>query len=258
MKSTWLIAAAALAAATFSHASAEDEACILNLEGDVVCGDEAEAERRRQREKQIEAMNGRAAGTSDKSAGSASPSPDRVRRGPRPARSVYGSFGQAAFLRGGYVFASSREGVDASPAAGLFAAGLMKPIKRFGRHVLSAEVEALYFRDADSVEVLGADVTSKLWGITGLFSARYQFDTGWIVDPFASAGLGPAYYRAALATGGVRTTESSMVLGYGARAGLTAAIGDNLAIEGAYRFFGSTFDGASSIQAAEVGVNLAF
>lgn len=270
---TYLVAASALFPIT--QASAQQD-CILSKAGNVICGDAANAERDARREEKLRQL--RAEGSlpgivqvsenrpsASKPLGISAPENQAQNPTARPAPkkkaaagSIYQSFGQRVSQRSGYVFSSSREGADGSPSAGVFSAAYIHPIKRFGNHLLSAEVETIYYRDADIVSALGIDVVSREWSLTGLLSARYQYSTGWIVDPFATFGVGTAFTKTALTTAGVRNSDDAFVFAYGGRAGLIAHVTNNLAIEGGYRFLGSTFDGSSNIQAVEVGVNLGF
>lgn len=275
MNKITLSSAIAIIGFTFSTPSWAQEDCILSKTGDVICGEAAEAERQRHREQQLERLKSQgpnnsvlvsnvgsqsdqARPTQSRSTEDAPIQKPTKKKKKAKSRSVYGNFGQQVSLRGGYVFDSNRDGVDGSPSAGVFAASYIKPIRRFGNHIISAEGEIVYYRDSDSVTIIGADVVSKIWSVSGLVGARYQYATGWNIDPFASFGIGPAYWKESLESGGVQNTNSALVFGYGGRAGLVASISDTLAIEGGYRFLGSTFGSSSIIQAAEVGVNWSF
>jgi len=246
--------------------------CILADDGNVVCGDKADVERNRRREEKLRSYRLKIHSESIETSFSSkdqrlaqnvgTSGNDRnesgVNRHRTKPRSLYSSYGQSVSLRGGYVFASNREGVDGSPSAGIFGAAYIKPIKRYGNHVLSLETEIVYSRDADSVTILGADVTSKIWSVTGLLEGRYEYVTGWGFNPFATFGIGPAYARSALTTAGAENREGALVLAYSGRAGLQANISEKISIEGGYRFLGSTFGDSSIIQSLEVGVNLQF
>jgi len=230
--------------------------CILADDGNVVCGDKADVERNRRREEKLRSYRLKIHSESIET--SFSSKDQRLAQNVGTPRSLYSSYGQSVSLRGGYVFASNREGVDGSPSAGIFGAAYIKPIKRYGNHVLSLETEIVYSRDADSVTILGADVTSKIWSVTGLLEGRYEYVTGWGFNPFATFGIGPAYARSALTTAGAENREGALVLAYSGRAGLQANISEKISIEGGYRFLGSTFGDSSIIQSLEVGVNLQF
>jgi len=215
--------------------------CIENAAGQTVCGAEAEAVRAR-----IEAEEAYKNGAGDSYQRKAS---KRTRSG-----SVYSSYGQKVFVRGGYSFAGHGAGAF-SETGPIIAAGYGRPIDLFGDSV-SIEGEIVYVSNSDTVDILGIPVQNDLWGLTGLVSLRWQ--PAGNIAPFASLGVGPAYYSTEVTGGGLDASGSDLFLGYSARAGAVASIGDQFSLEAGYRYLGAALNGTIGYHAAEVGVNYEF
>ena len=283
-----------LAAAMQTPASAQKEDCIKNAAGRTVCGADAEAVRVRLRfEEQFREegdarpeppaaavtpttvsvmTNDSAVDNSELQTRQIDPAPQpepvlqaqadaqpqsrgrynsaNVRRG----GSVYSSYGQKVFVRGGYSFAGHGTGAF-SETGPVIAAGYGQPIDLFGDNV-SIEGEIVYVSNSDTVDILGIPVENDLWGLTGLISLRWQ--PPGAIAPYVSAGVGPAYYHAEVSGGGLDASDGDFMLGYSARAGAVASLGDQFSLEAGYRYLGATLSGTVGYHAAEVGLNYEF
>jgi len=279
-----ILAAFAVVLIAPAHAGDQEDAkpdgnCIENIAGRMVCGTDADAVRARLRieerlkregkdpygdlqlystKRAVEptAISASGALSADEMDTRQDPAPPQFERKPR--RSIYENFGQAVFLRGGYVFSAHGAGQNGSISAPLIGAGLIRPIRRWGDHLVNIELEVVYFGDSDNSLLLGAPVESSIWSVTALATLRYRYLTGALLDPYLSIGLGPAYYRGAVTAGGVTISDGEFVLGYSGRAGLIATLSDQLSLEAGYRYLGASRAGSIGVHAGEVGLNLGF
>ena len=169
--------------------------------------------------------------------------------------SVYSSYGQKVFVRGGYSFAAHGTG-SFSETGPLLAVGYGRPINLFGDNI-SIEGELVYVDNSETIDVLGLPVENSLWGLTALASLRWQPSNGTIA-PFASFGIGPAYYDIETSGNGFEISESDLFLGYSARVGAVARLGDQFSVEAAYRYLGAALNGTFGYHTAEVGLNYEF
>lgn len=169
--------------------------------------------------------------------------------------SVYSSYGQKVFVRGGYSFAGhgSNGVADTGP---VLAVGYGRPINLFGDSI-SVEGEIVYVRDSETIDILGLPVETTVWGLTALASLRWQ-PTDGAIAPFASFGVGPAYYNAEAVGGGLSVSDGDFFLGYSGRVGAVARLGDQFSVEAAYRYLGAALNGTIGYHTAEVGVNYEF
>lgn len=171
---------------------------------------------------------------------------------PSPHGSVYSSFGSAAFVRGGYIFAAHGGGASGDASAPLGSIGYHAPFSpgsQFG-----FETELVYLRDSETI----GPITATAGQLTALISLRWQYETGSRISPFVSAGIGPAYIHAKIDNGVTEISDSDLVLGYSGRAGVEIQLSDGLALETAYRYLGATDDGTAGFHAAEAGLNFTF
>lgn len=238
------IAAALAVASMGAAASAQDNDCIENITGQLVCGADADAVRARIRAEEEYARaveEGR------------DPSEIKPRRS-SSSGSVYGRYGQAAFVRGGYGFAAHGGGESGSVDTLLGAVGYRTALGRGSGSRLSLETELVYTGDSETALGVKATVTSY----TGLFSMRWDAAPGSFINPFLSAGVGPAYYRLKLSDGVTSVSDGSFALGYSGRAGLEANFAEQFSLEAAYRYLGATDNGTIGMHAAEIGLNYKF
>jgi opacity protein-like surface antigen len=244
---TWsLIVKISIIAALFAitaPAYAQND-CIENLEGKVVCGDEADAVRERIRTEVVARQGG---GDDFKQ------SRTTFRSG-----SAYSGFRNAAFVRGGYIFAARGGGATSGESAPSIAAGFRFKTYQQGNSVISSETEVLYARDSDTVDLLGTPVDATLWGVAGLTGFRWDYRTGVIVSPFASVGVGPAYFRGKLDDGLTVISDGDWTFAYSGRAGVTLDISESVSLETAYRYVGTTQAGTPGLHSGELGLNLKF
>lgn len=238
MHKTVLVTVAAL---TVSPAFAEGDDCIENIAGQVVCGSDANAVRARMR---VEAALARG---------------EEPRKAVSQGRSVYGKFNQAAFVRGGYIFAAHGGGVSESASAPMASVGFWSPLSRSGNHRWSFESEVVYVRDSEDVVIVPPDtLTISGYALTGLFSLRWQYETGGFLSPYVSAGVGPTYARAKISDGIDEISDGVWAFGYSGRAGLEARVSQNVSMEAGYRYLGATNNGNLGLHTGEVGVNFKF
>lgn len=218
---------------------AQGSDCIENIAGRTVCGSEAEAVRARMR---AEAQYAKDPNSWPKNEGS-----------------LYPSWTNSVFVRGGYGFHGHLldESVDFSAPMG--AVGFRHTISRYNRSRFLFEMETVYARDSGEVTD-GIDVAElTVWGVTGLASIRWQYDTRAGISPFVSAGIGPSYWKGKLDPTSdpdiFTISDDGWAFGYSGRAGFEAALSDSISFEAAYRYLGATNDGSFGIHAAEAGLN---
>ncbi len=271
---TLSIAAAALLVSTGSAIAAED--CIENAAGQLVCGADADAVRARiraERRVQTPELSVPPSPTAEIGYGGGSSEPDVVGAdviGPTLASasgggipgggkassssssrgSVYNSYGEAAFVRGGYVFESGGVGDYEAP---IFATGYRKVFAEHGRSTFSWEGELVFSRDSQDV----GPVELTLWGLSGIGAVRWQYGLGQI-NPFASVGIGPGYFHANLDNGVTEVSDGDLTFVYTARGGVEFNVSDQFSLETAYRFLGTSQDGTPAYHAAELGLNYNF
>lgn len=269
--------AALLAASPASSALISDEECVKTASGAYICSSAkrlappktaAEAKTAGGVSEQVTKQELDATRQVPKEAPQATPQPVRATATeamPRRAQlekgqyaSAYGGFGQAVFLRGGYGFAGSDNGAGGEVRGAVLAAGFRSALKKKSKNQISVEAEVVYVGDNDETGLPGAIVETKVTGVTGLVSLRWDASPEAALNPFASVGVGPAHYRMKTTTSTAQTTASETSFGYSARAGVEAALGDQVSIEAAYRFLGAAQTNAVSIHAAEIGVNYEF
>lgn len=236
---TLAFACTALTAFSLSTAATAQpgDDCIENVAGKVVCGSAADAVRARIRAEARYAAD-----------------PDKARRQARSG-SVYNSFGQSLFLRGGYIFAAHGGGEADSSSAPLAAIGYRSKGARMGNHVWSLETEAVYARDSEDIL---STVTLSGFTLGGFLAGRWDYATGSPISPYASAGVGPVYIEATIADAFTEITDSTVVFGYTGRAGMEVQISDSVSLDLGYRYLGVTDDGTAGLHTAEGGLNFNF
>ena len=213
--------------------------CIENSEGSRLCGKDAEAEKERIRAAMLKRQGARS---------EVSSSAPAARSG-----SVYSGFSRRAFVRGGTAFSGG--GADfGDNFAGAAGVGF-----DLGNGGLSVETEVLVLRDSETlVDPLFGTITAKALGIAGLVSLRYDVETDFGVNPFASVGVGPGYLRASLDDGVTSISDDDFTFAYSGRAGVTVDFSERFGVEAAYRYLDTTLSGASAQHFVELGLNLGF
>jgi len=265
----------ALAALLASGSAMAAEDCIENAAGQLVCGADADAVRARIRAEQrlqTPELNVPKSPTADIGYGGGSSEPTVTGAdviGPTLASaespgggysrsssrgSVYNSYGQAAFVRGGYVFESGGVGDYEAP---IFATGYRKTFAERGRSTFSWEGELVFSRDSEDFVLPGGPVELTLWGLSGIGAVRWQYGLG-PVNPFASVGIGPGYFHANLDDGVTEISDGDFTFVYTARGGVEFNVSDQFSVETAYRFLGTSQDGTPAYHAAELGLNYNF
>lgn len=226
-----------------ASAWAQDNDCIENITGQLVCGADADAVRARIRAEEEYAK-----------AVAEGRDPGEIKPRRSSSGSVYGRYGQAAFARGGYGFAAHGGGESGSVDTLLGAVGYRTALSRGTGGRFSLETELVYTGDSETALGIKATVTSY----TGLFSLRWDAAPGSFINPFLSAGVGPAYYHLKLSDGVTSASDGSFALGYSGRAGLEANFAEQFSLEAAYRYLGATDNGTIGMHAAEIGLNYKF
>ena len=170
--------------------------------------------------------------------------------------SVYSSYGSAAFVRGGYGFASK----GGSPFEEGFSGsiGYRRVISQSGRSAFSIEGELLYARNSEDQIIPTVPVEATAWALTGLVSLRWDYAVGAPISPFASVGVGPSYMRGKVVSPLASVSDDDVTFAYSGRAGVVIGLSDNISLEPAYRYIGTTQSGAPGVHSAEVGFNLNF
>ena len=220
-----------------SASAQQSDDCIENIAGVVVCGAQADAVRARMRAEARYAAD-----------------PDKAKRQARSG-SIYNSFGQSVFLRGGYIFASHGGGEADSASAPLGAIGYRSRGARMGNHVWSFESEVVYARDSEDIV---ADITLSGFTLAGLLGARWEYATGTPVSPYASVGIGPVYVEATVSDGVIEINDDTLAFGYSGRAGMEVQISNGVSVDLGYRYLGATNQGTAGLHTAEGGLNFNF
>ena len=237
----------ALVFAVFSApAFAQNDNCIENVDGVMVCGVAADAVRARLRAEQRyreQLADG------------------EIEPGEAPRqkqfRSVYGAFGQAAFLRGGYAFAAHGNGSSGSVDGIIGSVGYRRALQP-RTNGLSLEGEVVYLRDGEDGMLFGVPLETTTIGVTGIFALRWDANPTGVITPYVSAGVGPAYYDVEIESGDVSVSDGAVFFGYSGRAGLEAQLSDRISLEAGYRYLGATRDGNVGIHSGEMGLNYNF
>ncbi len=229
-----------------SPALAQSDDCIENIAGQMVCGSDADAVRARIRAE----------------AAAARGEDPRKSRGRSRSGSVYDTFGQAAFVRGGYVFsADANHGEEVNGDGFGVYAGYRAPISKRGFDALSLEVELGHQRTPHDKYLFSIDAYSSMMSLRWDHAFSPQF--GY----FASAGVGVAYLRAYAndAVLGPFFWEDEFTFGYTGRSGFRANISETFSLEAAYRYAGALgvdFGGPYSLRlgshSAELGLDVRF
>ena len=222
-------------------AAAQNQDCVENIAGEIVCGDAASAVRARIRAEANQAKN-----------------PDK----PVSGWSKYATTGdgEAIFLRGGYIFGWHDEGLSDNIDAPMVSAGYRGSMSKLRNVAWSYETEFIYARNKETITVLTIPLEQKQFGIAGIAAMRWDF-TGARVGPFVSVGVGPVYSRARieeLSTTTLLLDESDWGFGYTGRAGLHAQVSNNIALEFGYRYLGASNDYVGGLHTGELGVNWRF
>ncbi|MCK5745997.1 MAG: outer membrane beta-barrel protein [Oricola sp.] len=238
-----IISATLAIAALGASAWAQDDDCIENVVGQLVCGADADAVRARIRAEEEYAK-----------AAAAGRDPSEIKPRRSSSGSVYGRYGQAAFVRGGYGFSAHSGGASGSADTLLGAVGYRTALGRGSGSRFSLETELVYTGDSETA--LGIEATATSY--TGLFSLRWDAAPSSFINPFLSAGVGPAYYHLKLSDGVTSISDGSFVFGYSGRAGIEANFAAQFSLEAAYRYLGATDDGTYGLHAAEIGLNYKF
>ena len=221
--------------------------CIENAQGEMVCGVLAEAVRKRM---EAEERYRKQVADGEVEPGQAPPRPK--------FRSVYGAFGQSAFVRGGYAFGAHGGGVSGSIDGIVASVGYRRALQPRTSNGLSLETEAVYFRDSGEATVFGVPIEATATGYTGVFAVRWDANPAGVINPYVSAGGGPAYYNVEFSSGGVSVSDGVFVFGYSGRAGLEARVSPRVSLEAGYRYLGATRDGTVGIHSGELGLNYGF
>lgn len=241
MVKTILVSGLTIAAAhcvLFSSAAAQVE-CIKNDQGSMLCGKDAEAEKERIRAEMLARQGARSQRADASSSG---------RSG-----SVYRGFSRQAFVRGGTAFSGggAEFGGNFTGAAGV---GF-----DIGNSGLSLQTEVLVLRDTETlVDPFFGTITAKALGLAGLLSLRYDLDTGVGVNPFATVGVGPGYFRATLDDGFTSISDDDITFAYSGRAGVAIDVTKRFGIEAAYRYLDTSQSGFPGQHSVELGLNLGF
>lgn len=256
-----------------ASAIAQDDNCIENAAGMIVCGADADAVRARIRaesamyENKTENVSTEVAMPTEsivnasamQAVSAESESGQTYERKKKRSGSVYKDYGQAVFLRGGYAFASHNFGDGEVSVNGLMlAGGYRKALSKKKRGQISVEGEIVWLSDSEEVDLLGTPLETTVTGYTGIVALRWDANPQANLSPFASVGVGPAYYRVKAETPTTSDSDGDFAVGYTARAGVTARVGDRVTMEAAYRYLGATESSTIGFHGAEVGVNLGF
>ncbi|MGF1545164.1 MAG: outer membrane protein [Parvularculaceae bacterium] len=177
--------------------------------------------------------------------------------------SVYKSYGAGAFVRAGYIFATTKEGDFNAP---LVSGGF--EWSAFGPSPLRLETEIVATRDNQDFDLLGVptEVTSTLAAALVGVSAHSNI-TSWL-SPYIGAGVGVGYVRAAVETGeadvlgvivpATSESEDDIAFAFTGRTGLNASVTPRIDLQAGYRFLGFTNDGTLGLHGGELGFNYKF
>lgn len=162
---------------------------------------------------------------------------------------------EALFVRGGYSFAASGQGLANGAGAPLYAVGYRTPIRE--GLPLSFEAEVVFQRDKDPVIIgLGQEEATRR-AISGLASLRYDAPKFGPVTPYFSGGFGPVHVKTEIDDGVTPISDSKIELGYGARVGVAMPLTRSASVEAGYRLLGATNDGIKT-HSAEIGLSVRF
>lgn len=173
--------------------------------------------------------------------------------------SIYQQFGNAVFIRGGYIFTDTDDApIDTQAIYG--AIGASGKIARRGRSKFSAEGEIIVFRDGedellDPVSGLPIAIAPVSWSVSAVGGVRWQYELTKALQPYASVGLGVSHLRASTP---LTQAASTWTFAYTGRAGLEARLTDSIGLEGGYRYLGLANGGSVGFHALEVGLNYRF
>ncbi|MGD9800104.1 MAG: outer membrane beta-barrel protein [Parvularculaceae bacterium] len=162
---------------------------------------------------------------------------------------------QTLFIRGGYSFAASGQGLADGAGAPLYSAGYRARISE--RLPISFEGEVVFQRDTDPVLIGIGQEDATRRAVSGLIGLRYDGPKFGPVRPFFSGAVGPVHVKTQIDNGVTPLAASNIELGYGARAGLSLPVNDRWAIEAGYRLLGATNDDIKT-HSAELGVSWRF
>ena len=162
---------------------------------------------------------------------------------------------QTLFVRGGYSFAASGQGLADGAGAPLYSAGYRAKISQ--RLPISFEGEVVFQRDKDLVLIgIGQEEATRR-AISGLIGLRYDGPKFGPVQTYLSGAVGPVHVKTQIDNGVTPLASSNIELGYGARAGVSLPVNDNWSIEAGYRLLGATNDDIKT-HSAELGVSRRF
>lgn len=188
--------------------------------------------------------------------------------GDEPFGSVYSSYRFKTFLRGGVSFADLRTETAVTSPYG--AIGGSKPIRHMGPLTISFEGEFFAQRQRfDLSNDVGFLTDYQRWAFAALFGARVDYEIATHVRPFASFGIGPAYFdpvpqivseaeegenEAVL----LQAIDDSIQVGYSGRAGVEVYLGEGFGVELGYRYFGASTNPTLGLHSAEFAVTRRF
>ena len=284
-----LVAFAGVLSLLSGVAAAAGDDCVENAAGQVVCGVDADAVRARLRAEERLKTPGMDEPAGVKSASAAAsayvePTPaetsymddeggksgagaagpvyasetvdaPQAPAAPKSRGSVYSSYDRAILIRPGYIFSARGAGSFDAPSV---ATGYRSVFHRVGRSTFAWEGELHFLRDSEDLLVLGVPVSTTFWGFTGLGGVRWNYALVDHVSPFASVGVGPAYFRAKASSPTGSVSDGDITFAYSGRAGVEFNISDQFSIETAYRYLGTTQSGTPGYHAGEVGLNYNF
>lgn len=167
-------------------------------------------------------------------------------------KSRYRESRQAAFIRGGYVFASGGTGLADGAGAATYGAGYRRYFSE--NSPFSIEAEAVYQKDMDPVTIGVGVETASLRYISGLASLRWEAPKFGAFTPFISGGFGPTQVKTRLDDGLTPLEDADIGLGYVGRVGVSAPLFKRVSVEAGYRFLGATNDSGVNTHAAEFGL----
>lgn len=172
-------------------------------------------------------------------------------------RSIYGDFSNAAFIRGGVLFAAHQNDETLDPLGQSATLGYRRRIARRGRGVVWVGPELVYFRDTEDFDVVGVEVERTFSGVGGLLTFGYGYDLG-LVRPFASVGAGPLNIETEVDDTFVTRTDDELTVGYAGVVGVQTRLLDSLSLEAGYRYLGSVRTDVIGLHSVEVGVSYSF
>jgi opacity protein-like surface antigen len=158
---------------------------------------------------------------------------------------------EAFFIRGGYSFAASGQGLANGAGANSYSVGYQTKIR--DGLPLKFEAELVYQKDKDPVIIgLGQEEATRR-AITALASLRYDAPRFGPVQPYFSGGFGPVHVKTQIDDGVTPISDSKIELGYGARLGVMFPLSDRFSVDAGYRLLGATNDDIKT-HTAEIGL----